>query len=158
MDKALWASHGMQGGSGHRVPLAWGVWGPEEADLCPGRMHGSWRVRGQPGAPHLYKEDSGAACQHHCWETERRRHGAQHTGILRPRQHLYLCALLPGAPEAPEPLGARPSGAAAPAPAQGSVWPLQLHLLFLVPHAGFRLLHLIQDRPVSRTPSTSILF
>lgn len=69
-----------------------------------------------------------------------------------------LGALLPGAPEAPEPLGARPSGAAAPAPAQGSVWPLQLHLLFLVPHAGFRLLHLIQDRPVSRTPSTSILF
>ena len=39
--------------------------------------------------------------------------------------------LLPGAPEAPEPPGARPSGAAAPAPAQGSVWLLQLHLLFL---------------------------
>ena len=49
----------MQGGSGHRVPLAWGVWGPEEADLCPGRIPGSWCVRGQPGAPHLYKEDSG---------------------------------------------------------------------------------------------------
>ena len=39
---------------------------------------------------HLYKEDSGAACQHPCWETEKRRHGAQHTGILRPCQHLSL--------------------------------------------------------------------
>lgn len=86
---------GYRGGSGHSVPLAWGVWGPEEADLCPGRMPGSWCVRGQPGAPHLYKEDSGAACQHPCWETEKRSHGAQHTRILRPCQHLSFCAQRP---------------------------------------------------------------